>query len=330
MRRFIFRHTKLLLAATLLLMICAAGLLRGASVPSHTVTFYAMDTLMQMTAYGSHAKQGLQQAQTRICDIGRMCSAYQPDGEIYQLNNGMRTTVTAELFSLLQRTLALCEQTGGRFDITIKPFADLWGINGEAPRVPTQAELNTAREAVGWQDVRLNTADHSVTFLKKGMGLDLGGVAKGYATDEALRILRENGVESAYLDLGGNVAVLGEKPMSARERLPALLTGRKTRPYKVGIQAPNQPRGTVARVVEAPSGQCVVTSGDYERYFEADGIRYHHILDPATGQPARPNGVHSVTILSDSGLLADALSTAIFVEPELAKQFPEIEVIFLP
>lgn len=313
-----------------IVILLAAGLAAGRifSPAPHEKTVYALDTILRLTAYGPAAPAALDAAEQRLREIESKLSAYREDSQIYRLNNGQTDRVDEEVFGVLSRALDVCAQTGGRFDITVKPLVDVWNINTDAPRVPSQAEIDAALACVGYQYVRLSPGDNRVEFLKPGMGIDLGGVAKGYAGDEAARVLREHGVEHACLDLGGNVTVMGGMPQSLPERALRLFRGGNTRPFRVGIQQPGAARGSVARTVELTDG-CVVTSGDYERYFEQDGVRYHHILDPRTGWPA-DTGVRSVTVIAGDGLLADCLSTAIFVDPALASWTEGVQVITLP
>ncbi len=329
MRSILSRPVKWLLLA-LVLVLAVSGVTMNAiwRVPSYGRTVYAMDTLIQLTAYGRGAEDALAQAETRLHEIESKFSAYRPDSQIARLNRGETDQVDDEVFGVLSRALAVCEATGGRFDITVGPLTALWNIMGESPHVPTQAEIDEALTRVGYQDVQLDAAQNRVIFQKKGMALDLGGVIKGYAAEEVLRILKEAGVQHACIDLGGNVAVMGGMPLSPTERLLHLFSGETARPFVVGIQDPSAPRGTPAQTIQLSDGM-VVTAGDYERYFEQDGVRYHHILDPRTGYPVN-RGVHSVTVVTEDGLLADCLSTAIFVDGAVAERFPDVQVITLP
>jgi thiamine biosynthesis lipoprotein len=174
--------------------------------------------------------------------------------------------------------------------------------------VPDKDELARARALVDYRSVVLDRAGMTVFLLKEGMGLDLGAIAKGYATDRAAAVLRSRGVMSALIDAGGNVYALGRKPTGLR----------RGEQWTIGVQHPRRPDEYLATI--GLEDETAVTSGDYQRYFEVNGVRYHHLLDPATGYPAR--GFVSVTIVSESSTEADAMSTSVFVlGPERGIEF---------
>ena len=176
-----------------------------------------------------------------------------------------------------------------------------WGFTDGNYRVPADAELDALLQTTGWTEV---SVDGTTASLPEGFALDLGGIGKGYAAGRCKEILKAHGVTSALLSLGGNVSALGSKPDGTA--------------WTVAIEDPDG--GAYLGTVQI-TDQCVVTSGGYQRYFEQDGVRYWHILDPETGKPAR-SGMKSVTIVSADDALADALSTALFVMgPERAADF---------
>jgi len=201
-----------------------------------------------------------------------------------------------ELLSLVERSLKIAGETGGAFDPTVGPLCSLWRFSGADPRLPDQAEITDALAKVGWYRVKVDRQAGTVFLPDEGMALDLGGMAKGYALDRAREVMKRMGITAGLLNAGGDIVAMGEKgPGKA---------------WRIGVQDPRNPKGLVA--VAAIRDGVIVTSGDYERFFEADGRRYHHILDPMTGYPAE--GMQSVTILAADGLTADALATAgIFV-----------------
>ena len=205
--------------------------------------------------------------------------------------------VPQEVIYVLQEALRIAERTGGAFDPTIGPLVNLWDIGGDNSQVPSQQAIDHARSLVDWRLVEIDSQRGTVYLPKQGMALDLGGIAKGYAADELVAIAQEAGIQQALFDLGGNIYAFGTKADGT--------------PWRVGVKDPAQPGGSPALAL-AVQDRSVVTSGMYERFFEQEGIRYHHILNPATGYPVW-NDIQSVTIVSKSSLLADALSTSVFL-----------------
>jgi thiamine biosynthesis lipoprotein len=228
-----------------------------------------------------------------------------------------------EVLTVLSRALYFAEQTtlGNKkaaFDPTIGPLAKLWNIGTEDEHIPKEAEIRTALAHVDWREVEINMENQTVFLKKPGMMLDLGAVVKGYAADEAVRILEDAGVSRALLDFGGNIYALGSKSYTSN--------------FQIGIQDPRAPRGVYKGILEVHDTS-LVTSGDYERFFEIDNTRYHHILSTETGWPVS-NGIRSVTIIMDSSMDADALSTSVFAlgyekGSELLSNFPDAGSIFV-
>ena len=210
------------------------------------------------------------------------------------LNCGGYKRISDETDELLHSALTISERTGGAFDPTVYPLVRLWGFTEATQRVPSQDELQAALSHVGIENI---DAQDGFAELKNGAQLDFGGIAKGYAAERCSSILQASGVEAALLALGGNVQTVGSKPDGT--------------PWAIGIADPAQPEQSLA-TLRFTGSLALVTSGGYQRYFEKDGVRYHHILDPKTGMPAQ-SGLASVTVLAQSGTLADALSTALFV-----------------
>lgn len=198
---------------------------------------------------------------------------------------------------VLQRALEIGQKTEGALDVAIGPLVKLWGVATDSPHVPTQAEIEALLPLINRDDIVI---DGNKVFLKKsGMILDVGGIAKGYAADQAIAYLKSQGIRSAIVDLGGNVYVLGSKPDGKGG----------TKPWRIGIQDPFAPaRGTSIGIVSA-TDISLVTSGVYERQFtdETTGKTYHHILDPKTGWPAE-NGLVSVTVVSKSSVDCDGFA----------------------
>ncbi|WP_432663776.1 FAD:protein FMN transferase [Wukongibacter baidiensis] len=204
--------------------------------------------------------------------------------------------VSEDTLYVIKRGKYFSEISKGRFDISIGPLVKLWNIGTEEAKVPSKEEIEDKKALVDYNKVVLNEADSEVILKDEGMVLDLGGIAKGYGADAVVEILKENNIKHAIINLGGNVFAYGNK-----------IDGT---PWKVGVQNPKSSRGEylgIAKVVN----QTVVTSGIYERFFEEEGNRYHHILDTDTGYPVE-NNLTGVSIIADSSIDADSLSTAVF------------------
>ena len=254
----------------------------------------AMDTFMTLSVYAQSPAAGealLEEAAGEIRRLEGLLSVTDPGSEIYQVNHGGAVSLSEPVRELLEKALELCRETGGALDVTVYPAVRAWGFTTGEYRVPEEAELSALAERVDYGRVSL---DGDRLALPEGVELDLGSVGKGWTGDRLTALFREAGVSSAIMELGGNVQALGTKPDGA--------------PWRVAVQAPG---GGYAGVLEI-ADKAVVTSGGYQRYFEQDGETYIHIIDPATGRPAR-TGLASVTIVADSGLQGDGLSTALFV-----------------
>ena len=280
----------LLLACLTVLALAACG----AQKPQE-ISLFAMDTYMTLAAYGDNAGEALTAASQEINRLEATHSRTIDTSDVSRLNAGETVAVQQETRELLTRALSLAEETGGAFDVTVAPLVTLWGITSDAPHVPTQEEIDALLPLVGGEHVHMDT---EVT-LDEGCAVDLGGIAKGYASGQVAHILRAYDVTSAVVSLGGNVYVCGSRPDGA--------------PWNVGIQDPS---GTGYAATVALTDCFAITSGGYQRYFVAeDGTVYQHILDPRTGCPA-DSDLLSVTVISDDGTAADAYSTALYVMGE--------------
>ena len=267
------------------------------SVPEK-VEFFAMDTYMTISAYGDHARDCLAEAQEKILTLDSLWSVSAAQSEISLLNKTGTAEVSPETLSIIKTAMQVSADTEHTFDITIYPLVKAWGFTTDTYRVPDEQELVNLKPLVNADRITLN--ENTVT-LETGMALDLGAIAKGYASEMAMDMLKARGLSSAILSLGGNVQALGTKPDGSL--------------WNVAIQDPKDLQAYAGAIQIAD--RAVITSGTYQRYFEQDGIVYHHLLDPSTGKPAN-NGLLSVTIVADSGTRADALSTAMFVLGEEA------------
>ena len=282
-------------------------------------TEFALNTVIKISVYGTDASKAADAALKEIHRIDSLMNAHSTNSEIYQVNSSPNgAVVSKEVFSLIETAIDISEKTDGAFDITLKPISDLWNIQSENPKAPEKAEIDEVLLKTGYENIILDKETLKVSFQKDGMAIDLGAIAKGYAADCAVKVLKNAGIKSALLDLGGNVYAIGKN--------------RDLKKWKIGLQTPWEERGEYFKIAEI-SDKAVVTSGAYERYFEKDDEIYHHIMDPKTGYPAK-SGISSVTIISENSSLADALSTAVFVGGEkgakkAVETFENIEIIIM-
>lgn len=256
---------------------------------------FAMDTYINLTAYGPDAETALELAEARIQELESLWSVTDESSEIYAANHsgGAAVDISVDTEELLRFALDMAQETDGALEPTIYPVLTAWGFTTDNYQIPEQEEIDRLLELVDYEAITLT--DSAVT-VPDGMMLDLGAVGKGYAADETAAILRKNGVTSALLDFGGNILTVGSKPDGT--------------PWRIGVRDPDT-EGNLG-VLEA-ANQSVVVSGGYEKYFVGeDGQRYWHIIDPETGRPAQ-SGLVQVAIVSRESKLCDALSTAIFV-----------------
>ena len=285
----------LLLALCMVLSLTACG-----GEQPESVQLFAMDTVMDLTAYGENAAAALTDASREINRLERLLSRTIDTSEISQINAGGAVTVSEETASLLAQAQTYTAATDGAFDITIAPLVSLWGITTDSPRVPEQTEIDALLPLVGTEHV---TLEGTRVTLDAGCAMDLGGIAKGYASDRLADIFARYGVDSALVSLGGNVYARGAKPGGQA--------------WSVAVQHPEQ-EGYAAML--SLTDAFAVTSGGYQRYFTGpDGTVYQHILDPKTGWPVQGD-LLSVTIVADNGTMADAYSTALYVMGREAAQ----------
>jgi thiamine biosynthesis lipoprotein len=256
-----------------------------------------MGTVCTVTLYNQGSARVYRDVFSRLREIENRMSAGLPDSELSRINAAREPVqVQEDVFTVIARALHYAALSGGVFDPAVGPLVSLWGIGGEDPRLPPREEIDAARALVNWRDVVLDRERGTVFLVRPGMALDLGAIAKGYAADEAAAIIARAGIKRAIIDLGGNILVYGVK--------------KDKTPWRIGVQDPSGLRGSYTGFLRVRD-KTVVTSGVYERYFELDGRRYHHILSTDTGYPV-DNGLLSVTIVAGASIDADALSTTVF------------------
>ncbi len=290
------------MAGCLLLAGCARA------VPSQSRSGLLLDTTVTITVYHSQPGPILDACFRQIADFERLFSRTLEGSDIWNLNHaqGQPVTVSEETARLLRLALDYADKSDGALDVTIAPASSLWDFKAADPAVPAAEELKRAAAHVNWKNLRLEGT--TAQLLDKEMAVDLGAVAKGYIADRLADSLRAQGVTNALINLGGNIVALGDKNGKA---------------WQVGIQSPFDEE-ELAATLEVRD-KTVVTSGTYERSFRKNGVLYHHLLDPKTGEPVR-NGLASV--------IADGLSTACFVLGEtkglaLIEATPGAEALYI-
>jgi len=261
-------------------------------------TQFIMGTLVEITV--SHSDPELIQTVTtqafdEMARIEQLMSTYIPDSEISRINRAAgkkAIAVSPEVEEVLREGIYWSEQSGGAFDITVEPLVQLWDFDGEKEIIPGESTIRKTATLVNYRNIEIK--DRTVRLKRRGMAINVGGLAKGYAVDRAISILRSR-VSNGIVNAGGDLFAFGQKS--------------KQNSWTIGLQHPRKPQDLLAAF--AVKNQAVATSGDYQRYFIKDGIRYHHIFDPQTGRPARL--MISATIITTEVMDADALATAVFV-----------------
>ncbi len=236
------------------------------------------------------AEDAIRKAFAEIKRIDDLFTTYNEQSPVWKINNSSDTLIKVdeEIYNLLVLCDSVTKISDGCFDVTLDNLTKVWGFYTDNPALPEKESILGALDLCGWKNLNL-TGDATI-IKKKKVGLNFGAIAKGYAVDQAIKIIGNFGIKRALVNAGGEIKVIGQD-------------------WKIGIQHPRDEREIIAAI--KLNNNSVATSGDYEQFFEVDGIRFHHILDPKTGYPAR--GVQSVTVINESNTFADALATAVFV-----------------
>lgn len=263
---------------------------------AHQRDLFAMDTFFTLTAYGPEAEEGLESCVLRVRELEGLLSVTAEGSDVRKINGDGFTSVSTDTYWLIKTAKELCRETEGALDITLYPVLREWGFTTGAYAIPKQEKLEELLQRVDYSQIYLNEEAWTIS-VPAGSELDLGAVAKGYTGDCLMKILKEQGITSAMLDLGGNIQTLGTKPDGS--------------PWRIAVKNPFDSSEMIG-VLEV-ADKAVITSGSYERYFVGeDGRQYWHILDPTDGYPA-DSGLVSVTIVGENGTRCDGLSTALFV-----------------
>lgn len=310
MIRFIAKHRHVFTA--IIVIFCIAALIflgvrtqnmKKQNVDSETFSGKAMGTAIKKTIYAENAAVRTQvddQIDDCLQELENQISVRVDDSEVSKCNRNYAVDglyqLSDDLLGYLKQEMEIYKETNGAFSPCIRPISDLWGIEDGDQEVPTQESIVEVLDSTN--PVNIEIQEDGIVFHAEHMAIDFGAVGKGIAGDRIFDLLSDSNVEGAVVSIGGTIAVYGNKGNG--------------KPWHIGIQDPRAAEGEVLGVLNTAGNTFISTSGDYEKYFEADGKRYHHIFDPATGYPAE-SGLISVTIIGDSGFLSDALSTACFV-----------------
>ncbi len=284
---------------------------------------FLMGTYVKMQIYDDGKEAVLKKGFDRVKELADKITVNEPGSEVDKINEqaGIKPVkVSDDVYPLIKKAYQYSVESDDGFDLSIGPITQLWHIGFDDARKPEQSEIDEALKLVKHEQVILDDDEQTVFLEEKGMELDLGAIAKGYITDEVVKVFKANGVTTAIVDLGGNVYVLGHSPR------------KENSDWKVGIQDPNQARNTIVGSVPA-SNKSLVTSGIYERNLKVNGETFHHLFNPKTGYPF-DNEIAGVTIISKESIDGDGLSTAIFsmgVKEGMAhvNQLKNVDAIFV-
>ncbi|MEG0181120.1 MAG: FAD:protein FMN transferase [Peptostreptococcaceae bacterium] len=311
--------------AIIILLAVSIFFIFSKKVNTYTKTMYYLGTVNEVTLYTKSgekkAEEILSKCEEMVKDIDNKMNPSTLSSDIYKINENAGksfTKVSKDTFDVIKTSIHFSHVSGGNFDVSIGSLVQLWNIGNEKAKVPTQSEINTVLPTINYKNIVLDDKNTSIMLKHKGTKLDLGGIAKGYAADKVVSYLKEQKIEGAIVNLGGNIYTLGTKDGKNK--------------FNIGIQDPTKPRGNSIGSLSTTNNS-VVTSGIYERYIEKNGKIYHHILSPKTGYPVE-NELSSVTIISDNSMYCDALSTTTFSLGtkeglKLIESMPNTEAIFI-
>lgn len=282
---------------------------------------YMLGTVISLKYYGENGEKAIEESLDKLKDIENKMSLNIEGSEICKINKNAGKTYTKlskDTYEVISEALRYSKLSKGCFDISVLPVSCLWKIGTENPRIPEKDEIKKALKYVDYKNIVLNKQDNSVFLKESNMAVDLGGIAKGYAADQLKGIVEKYKIKRAFINLGGNLYVYGEKENGD--------------PWNIGIQDPLGDKGKSFATLRVKN-KSIVTSGNYERYFIKNGKRYHHIFDSKTGYPAEC-GIISSTIISDKSIDGDALSTATYVlgvdkAMELVDSLKGVEAVFV-
>lgn len=306
------------ISALVLCVLIFSGVVSGCKSQPAVIEeeIYALNTIINITVYDG-STESVDKAKKEIKRLEGLFSVTDENSDLSRVNSSpdVFVNVSEDTFNVIKTSTEVSENTNGIFDITVYPAVKIWGFTTDEYKVPEDSELAQVKKNIDYKKIELNETNQSVK-VPNGMELDLGGIAKGYVADKAAEVLISNGVKSALLNFGGNIRLIGLKPDGSE--------------YKIGIKAPFSD-GYFA-VLKA-NNTTISTAGGYERYFEENGKRYHHILNPSTASPAESD-ILSSTVVGNQGEVCDALATSVFIKgsegiAELSEKYPDYGFIAL-
>ncbi|WP_371373982.1 FAD:protein FMN transferase [Sporomusa aerivorans] len=315
--------SRILMGMTLaFLLLLGAGCTSGGlfAPKPYQDTQFLMDTVIEITAYGPGSEAGVKAAFDEFKRINALTNRFDETSQVSKVNQAAgkeRVQVDADVIAMLKLARSRSEQLDGALDVTIGALTDLWSVGHKGEFVPADAEIKAQLPLVNYRLLEIDDTSNTVYLPKPGMKIDLGAVAKGFANRKAIDALKAHGIASALVNAGGDVRVIGKRSDG--------------QPWRIGVQDPRNTEGIAAKLALS-EWDVLETSGDYQRFFIKDGVRYSHILDPRTGY--QPREIASITIVAKSENYVDILSTAMFVlgvekGQELLKKYPGTEAIFI-
>jgi len=308
--------TKLLLKIIVLATACCLSFLKISQAeykPLHKETRLLMGTFVEVI---SPYKEAINLAFTEMEKLDKLLSKYNPDSEISQLNKNGSMKVSKDTFDIMKKSKFFWEKSSGLFDITVGPLVDLWGFTDRNFKIPSDEQIKETLKIVGSDKIILHEENSMVELAVVGMKLDLGAIAKGYAVDAAAQKLKENSIDSALINAGGNIYCIGDN---------------NGKPWNIAVKNPFEANEYAGEI--QIKDRAVATSGDYEQFFIMGGNNYTHIINPKTGYPVKSN-LSSVTVTASDATTADALSTILFIvgkegSKAILDQFPQTKAQFI-
>ncbi len=305
---------------TILLLLISSCVLNSNTVKVKSTKF-AMGTVIEITVLHESRPKAMKALEAAFQEIARIDKIYSEDNKSSFLNafnnrKDFQVSLPKEFIDLVGRSLTYSSLTGGSFDITVGELLAVYGFSQDSSRPPSKSQISKILQRVGSELLLIDKANNTLGAKSIKLKLALGGVAKGYAVDRAIEVLKTRGVKGALVNAGGDLRVIPREDK---------------KPWSIGIEHPRVP-GSLIRILKIASSKAVATSGDYQKYYMYKGVRYHHLINPKTGKPARV--VQSATVIAPTAELADVLATAVFIlgpekGREILKSFPKCRAIWV-